>query len=64
MVPEQAASAAAILEARTLIPIHYGSFHNPPVYLETPHAVDRLKSALSKTDVQLVLLNNKESFTF
>ncbi|HET6872807.1 MAG TPA: MBL fold metallo-hydrolase [Sporolactobacillaceae bacterium] len=64
MVPEQAASAAAILEARTLIPIHYGSFHNPPVYLETPHAVDRLKSALSKTAIQLVQLNSKESLTF
>jgi L-ascorbate metabolism protein UlaG (beta-lactamase superfamily) len=36
LTPDQAASAAAILEARVACPIHYGAFHNPPVYFESP----------------------------
>jgi L-ascorbate metabolism protein UlaG (beta-lactamase superfamily) len=60
MGPEQAASAATILEANTLIPIHFGGFHNPPIYLETPHVLERLKTALTKTDIKLVVLNNKD----
>jgi L-ascorbate metabolism protein UlaG (beta-lactamase superfamily) len=36
LMPDQAASAAAFLEARVACPIHYGAFHNPPVYVELP----------------------------
>jgi len=36
LMPAQAASAAAILEAQVACPMHYGAFHNPPVYLELP----------------------------
>jgi L-ascorbate metabolism protein UlaG (beta-lactamase superfamily) len=36
LMPAQAASAAAILEAGVACPIHYGAFHNPPVYVELP----------------------------
>ena len=49
LMPDQAASAAAILEARVACPMHYGAFHNPPVYVELPdvertflEAADRL----------------------
>jgi L-ascorbate metabolism protein UlaG (beta-lactamase superfamily) len=49
LMPDQAASAAAILETRVACPIHYGAFHNPPVYVELPdvermflEAADRL----------------------
>jgi len=36
LMPDQAASAAAILEAKLACPMHYGTFHNPPVYAELP----------------------------
>jgi L-ascorbate metabolism protein UlaG (beta-lactamase superfamily) len=49
LMPDQAASAAAILEARVACPMHYGAFHNPPLYVESPdvertfqEAADRL----------------------
>jgi L-ascorbate metabolism protein UlaG (beta-lactamase superfamily) len=35
LMRDQAASAV-ILEARVACPIHYGAFHNPPVYVELP----------------------------
>jgi L-ascorbate metabolism protein UlaG (beta-lactamase superfamily) len=38
LTPAQAASAAAILEARVACPMHYGAFHSPPVYVEFPDA--------------------------
>ncbi|HWX52965.1 MAG TPA: MBL fold metallo-hydrolase [Verrucomicrobiae bacterium] len=38
LTPEQAASAAAILGAKITCPIHYGTFHNPPVYTECADA--------------------------
>jgi L-ascorbate metabolism protein UlaG (beta-lactamase superfamily) len=49
LMPDQAASAAAILGAELACPMHYGAFHNPPVYVELPdvegmflEAADRL----------------------
>ena len=38
LTPAQAASAAAILEAKVACPMHYGAFHSPPVYVEFPDA--------------------------
>jgi len=38
LMPDQAAAAAAILETKIACPIHYGAFHNPPLYAEWPNA--------------------------
>ncbi|MDF2683675.1 MAG: hypothetical protein K0R47_4865, partial [Brevibacillus sp.] len=45
LTPEQAISAATILGAKTLVPIHYGAVHSPPVYTETPNLLPRLAAA-------------------
>ena len=34
--PEQAAAAARVLGARWAVPIHYGTFHSPPLYISLP----------------------------
>jgi L-ascorbate metabolism protein UlaG (beta-lactamase superfamily) len=36
MSPEQAAAAAQILGAELAAPIHYGTFHRPPLYISLP----------------------------
>lgn len=60
LTPEQAVSAAVILKANKLMPIHFGAFHYPPQYNETHNLMDRLtKSAEGK--VNLHILNSKES---
>ncbi|AEI40875.1 MBL fold metallo-hydrolase [Paenibacillus mucilaginosus] len=45
LTPEQAVSAAAVLQAGVLIPIHYGAIHHPPIYRETPDIAARLEAA-------------------
>lgn len=60
LTPEQAVSAARVLDARLLIPIHYASFHNPPIYLETENAEDRLLSSSKQENVRVQLLKPKE----
>ncbi len=42
MSPEEAANAASILKARSVVPIHYGSLNKVPIYVETSHPVERL----------------------
>ena len=51
LMPDQAASAAAILEARVACPMHYGAFHNPPIYVELPD-VER-RSSKQRTGLEL-----------
>jgi L-ascorbate metabolism protein UlaG (beta-lactamase superfamily) len=34
MDPRQAAEAAALLEARLAVPIHYDTLENPPLYTQ------------------------------
>ncbi|MFD2286256.1 MBL fold metallo-hydrolase [Pedobacter petrophilus] len=46
MTPEQAAVAAHILGAKSVIPIHFGSMHKPPMYSETPNSIERLTNKL------------------
>lgn len=58
--PEQAVSAAKILGAKLLIPIHYGSFHNPPYYFETENVEKRIKAAARKDSVTIAFLQHKE----
>ncbi|MFI2238819.1 hypothetical protein [Streptomyces chrestomyceticus] len=43
MLPEEAAVAAHILGARIAVPMHYGTLNKPPVYVETPRAVERFE---------------------
>lgn len=52
MDPEEAAIAAHILKAKAVVPIHYQSLHNPPAYVETPNAIERLSDKLSEFDIQ------------
>jgi hypothetical protein len=33
LTPDQAAGAAATLGTKIACPMHYGAFHNPPVYV-------------------------------
>ncbi|WP_134684282.1 MBL fold metallo-hydrolase [Brevibacillus migulae] len=60
LTPEQAVSAAAILEAGMLVPIHYGAIHYPPVYNETPDIVKRLEAA-AKGKVKLAMMKVTET---
>lgn len=61
LTPEQAVSAAQILGAKMLIPIHYGAFHNPPFYNESPDVIQRLKPAAASKSVELYVLRNAGS---
>lgn len=63
MNPEQAVSAAAVLEARELVPIHFGAFHNPPIYNQTPRYLDRLVEAAKARNVSISMYQPGESFT-
>jgi L-ascorbate metabolism protein UlaG (beta-lactamase superfamily) len=36
LTPEQAAAAARVLQTRLAAPIHYGTFHKPPLYISLP----------------------------
>ena len=42
LTPEEAAIAAHILRAKTVVPIHYGSLHKEAEYVETQHPLQRL----------------------
>lgn len=42
LTPEQALVAARILDAAVLVPLHYGTFHSPPVYTEYPEVEEAL----------------------
>jgi L-ascorbate metabolism protein UlaG (beta-lactamase superfamily) len=55
MTPEQAAIAAHILKTRSVVPIHFGSMHKPPMYIETPHSVERLCDKLSGSGIGVIL---------
>lgn len=42
MTPEEAAIAAHIIQAKAVVPIHYGALHKAPLYIETSHPAERL----------------------
>ncbi|MEW9700940.1 MBL fold metallo-hydrolase [Paenibacillus sp. SI8] len=63
LTPEQAVSAAVILGAANLVPIHYGAVHHPPIYNQTPDLYNRLEAAAAKAEVNLTLLKPKEFIT-
>jgi L-ascorbate metabolism protein UlaG (beta-lactamase superfamily) len=53
MDPVQAATAAQLLQARLAVPIHYGTIHRPPVYVEVDDAGAAFERAAT-TPVQVV----------
>lgn len=61
LTPEQAVSAASVLDAKLLIPIHYGSFHNPPIYFKTENVTSRLLASAKKENIKVQLLQPLES---
>lgn len=52
LTPEQAASAAAILGAKMVCPIHYRTFNNPPVYAEREAAEQGFLDAAAQRKLQ------------
>ena len=65
MTPEQAAAAAKLLDARRVIPIHYGETGGAPFYWYAGDPVGRLRTALEHEGVpkdRLVVLQPGESW--
>ncbi len=62
MSPEQAAAAAMVLEAKQLIPVHYGTFDNPPIYAQTPDVLSRLEAS-AKHKVKLTVMEAKDELS-
>lgn len=62
MDPAQAATAAAILEARVVVPIHYGAFHSPPVYAQVDDPAGTFVAAAGKAGVESRVLAPGEGF--
>jgi L-ascorbate metabolism protein UlaG (beta-lactamase superfamily) len=60
MAPEQAVSAAKILQAKYLIPIHYAAFHNPPHYKETENVTARIQAASNENELEVKWLGHFE----
>ena len=44
MTPEEAAVAAHIMHAKSVVPIHYGSLNKAMFYVETPRPIERLRA--------------------
>ncbi|WP_245600151.1 MBL fold metallo-hydrolase [Paenibacillus harenae] len=61
--PEQAVAAATVLGASTLVPIHYRAIHHPPLYTETPDILARLQAANANRELNVVILDSKETIT-
>jgi len=51
LMPDQAAAAAAILGTNIACPMHYGAFHNPPIYVEVPNPVQTFLAASDRLGV-------------
>jgi L-ascorbate metabolism protein UlaG (beta-lactamase superfamily) len=51
LTPEQAAAAARVLRARLAAPIHYGTFHKPPLYISLPDPESSFALAARRRDV-------------
>jgi L-ascorbate metabolism protein UlaG (beta-lactamase superfamily) len=53
LTPEQAVIATRLLRAKALCPMHYEMFNNPPIYVEQPNLLTRLKLAADQENVPL-----------
>jgi L-ascorbate metabolism protein UlaG (beta-lactamase superfamily) len=61
LTPEQAVEAAVVLKARVACPIHYGLFHNPPLYSEQADAVERFLIAARRRGVSGIVSADGEA---
>lgn len=61
MTPEEAVEGAALLQAKHLLPIHYGTFHNPPDYTETSNILERVLRRAKETSINVLPLQPGES---
>ena len=61
LTPEQAVSAAVLLRAKSLVPIHYGA--SDADYAETPDAESRLRAAALQRNIPLRVLKPGEIMT-
>ena len=52
MTPEEAAVAGHLIQAKVVVPIHYGSLHKAPMYVETPYPADRLRAKSSEFGIR------------
>jgi L-ascorbate metabolism protein UlaG (beta-lactamase superfamily) len=51
----------AVIEGRRLVPIHYGTFNNPPVYIERSNIAEHLAAAAERERVRINLVpENRE----
>jgi L-ascorbate metabolism protein UlaG (beta-lactamase superfamily) len=62
MTPEQAVSAAIVLGAKKIVPIHFAAFHNPPIYNETAECINRFVKAANARGVNFSIYQPGESF--
>ncbi|MGM0883228.1 MAG: MBL fold metallo-hydrolase [Bacillota bacterium] len=58
--PEQAVSAAKVLQAKKMVPIHFRMIHSPPFYQETTDIITRLEQS-AKGSVPLHILDSKDN---
>jgi L-ascorbate metabolism protein UlaG (beta-lactamase superfamily) len=62
MDPAQAAAAAAILETRVTVPIHYGALHSPPAYAQVDDPVGTFVAAAEAAGLETRVLAPGEGF--
>jgi L-ascorbate metabolism protein UlaG (beta-lactamase superfamily) len=63
MNPEEAVAAAVVLGAGRLSPIHFGMFHNPPIYAESPNTERTLLQHARRRGITLALLEPGETLS-
>jgi L-ascorbate metabolism protein UlaG (beta-lactamase superfamily) len=63
MSPEQAVSAAMVLEATYMVPIHYELVNNPPIYSPARDIKERVDQSAQEHHVTVKWLDAKETLT-
>lgn len=61
LTPEEAVEAAYLLNAEFLVPIHYGTFDNPPYYCEAKDVEERLQIRAEELGVTIKFLQANEN---
>ena len=62
MTPEEAAVAAHIIQAKSMVPIHYGSLNKVAIYVETPHPAERLRAKSDEFGIRAMFREPGEWF--
>lgn len=52
MTPEEAAVASHIMQAKSVVPIHYGSLNKAKLYVETSHPAERLRDKATEFGIR------------